>query len=126
MTKETTPAKVFFNSACPVCAAGIARQRNEMQACGLALDWIDVHQSPSAVAEVGATLEAVRERLYVKDEHGKLHVGAEAFAELLSRTPSQRWLGHSARWPMVNRLIHALYNVFARQLYRWNLRKKHW
>lgn len=119
-------AKVLFNSACPVCKAGIAQQRDQMQACGVAIEWIDIHQSPDAVLSVDASVEAVRERLYVQDEQGNVHIGAEAIAELYSRTPGQKWLGRMIRWPMLNRLVPLFYNAFARQLYRWNRRKGHW
>lgn len=53
--KQTT---VYYNSACPVCVAGITSQREKMQACNI--QWIDVHNNPAAVLEVGADLEFVR------------------------------------------------------------------
>lgn len=58
-----TPAAkttVYFNSACPVCRGGVAWQQGQAS-CGI--EWIDVHSAPEAVAEVGADLEAVRQRL---------------------------------------------------------------
>jgi predicted DCC family thiol-disulfide oxidoreductase YuxK len=98
-----------------------------MEACGLNdVEWIDVHKNPDAVKEVGASLEQVRERLYVKDEQGRIKFGAEAFAELWTRTPRQRWLGKLVRLPLISPAARLVYNGFARCLYRWNLRKKHW
>ncbi len=123
---EAPKPQVFYNSACPVCKAGIDSQRANMQACGIDAEWIDVHAAPQAVAQLGASLEDVRERLYVKDESGAVRIGADAFTELWSRTPGQRWLGRLLRLPVLRPLGHWLYNVFARQLYRWNRRKGHW
>jgi predicted DCC family thiol-disulfide oxidoreductase YuxK len=81
--------KVYYNSACPVCDAGIKDQRQRMEACGVKdVEWIDIHTHPEAVEEVGAPLEQVRERLHVKAEDGRLDVGADAFARLWSITPS--------------------------------------
>jgi hypothetical protein len=60
--------KVYYNSACPVCNAGIKDQRQRMEACGIRdIEWVDVHTNPEAVSEVDASLEQVRERLHVKD-----------------------------------------------------------
>jgi len=55
-------SKVYYNSACPVCNAGIKDQRRRMEACGIEdIEWVDVHTNPEAVSEVGASLEQVRE-----------------------------------------------------------------
>ena len=49
------PSKVYYNSACPVCNAGIKDQRKRMQDCGVNdIEWVDVHNSPDAVSEVGS------------------------------------------------------------------------
>lgn len=119
--------KVYYNSACPVCNAGIKDQRRRMEACGIKdTEWVDVHKNPDAVQEVNATLEQVRERLYVKDENGRLNVGADAFIRLWLQTPGQRWLGKLFQLPVLKQFFHFIYNRFAQILYRWNRAKKHW
>ena len=122
------PTKVYYNSACPVCNAGIKDQRKRMEACGIRdIEWIDVHTHPEAAEEVGSPLEQVRERLHVKAADGRLDVGADAFTRLWSRTPRQRWLGKTAALthPQTGH-ARLLYNAFARLLYRWNRAKRHW
>jgi predicted DCC family thiol-disulfide oxidoreductase YuxK len=122
-----SPTKVYYNSACPVCNAGIKDQRQRMEACGIKdIEWVDVHTNPEAVSEVNASLEQVRERLYVKDSDGQLNVGADAFTRLWSQTRGQRWLAKLLRLPMLRQLTHLAYNVFARLLYRWNRAKGRW
>ncbi|MBS7664092.1 DUF393 domain-containing protein [Pseudomonas lalucatii] len=119
--------KVFYNSACPVCKAGIEGQRRRMRAdASCPVEWIDVHQHPEAVAELGSELEQVRERLYLKDESGRLAVGVDAFAALFQRTRGQRWLARLLRLPGLHLLARWGYNLFARALYRWNRWLKHW
>jgi predicted DCC family thiol-disulfide oxidoreductase YuxK len=119
--------KVFYNSACPVCKAGIDGQRQRMQADGSCpVEWIDVHQQPDACAELDTPLEQVRERLYLKDESGRIAIGVDAFAELFQRTPGQRWLGRLLEAPGLRLLARWSYNLFARALYRWNRWLKHW
>lgn len=124
---DATSSKVYYNSACPVCKAGVTSQRERMESCGITdVEWIDVHRNPERAAEVGASLEEVRERLYVVDDAGRINVGSEAFAELWNKTPRQRWLGRVIRLPIIRRLAQRTYNAFARRLYRWNRNKGHW
>lgn len=120
-------SKVYYNSACPVCNAGIKDQRQRMEACGIRdIEWIDVHTHPEAVSEVDASLEQVRERLYVRGPDGQLDVGADAFTRLWSQTPSQQWLAKLLRLPVLKQFMRLVYNIFARLLYSWNRAKRHW
>jgi len=120
----STPTTVYYNSACPVCDAGITAQKTKMQTCNI--EWIDVHTHPDAALEIGADLAAVRERLYVKDADGNIQIGIAALAELWAKTPGQKWLGRIAQWPVMDALLALAYNTFAKGLYRWNRWKKHW
>ena len=120
-------AKVYYNSACPVCRAGIAGQRERMEACGATdVEWIDVHAEPARAAEVGASLDEVRERLYVREADGNIAIGADAFERLWSRTRGQRWMAALARLPGLHGLLRLAYNAFARLLYRWNRSHGRW
>lgn len=114
--------KVYYNAACPVCRAGIAHQRRRTAGC----EWLDIDADPAPLASIGADREFVRERLHVEDEAGRVHVGIDAFAELWSRTPGQRWLAALVRFPVVHTLSRWGYNGFARALYRWNVYKRRW
>jgi predicted DCC family thiol-disulfide oxidoreductase YuxK len=81
--------RVYYNSACPVCDAGIRGQRQRMAGCPVEVQWIDIHSRPDALKEIGASQEFVRERLHVVDDKGTLRVGAEAFRALWAHTPGQ-------------------------------------
>lgn len=124
--------RVYFNSACPVCNAGITSQRARMQACAADdagagdVEWIDINDDPDALAARGVSLDDVRLKLYVEDASGELQVGADAFAELWRATPGQRWLGRLVALPVLNTLARWAYNAFAAQLYRWNRRHGRW
>ena len=121
------PSKVYYNSACPVCNAGIKDQRQRMEKCGIKdIEWVDVHNNPGAVSEVNSSLEQVRERLYVKDDNGELNIGADALIHLWQQTPDQRWLAKLCQLPIIRSLVRLAYNGFARLLYRWNRALKHW
>lgn len=84
-------ATVYFNSACPVCRTGIEWQQGQASSCEI--EWIDVHGTPEAVADVGAELDDVRERLHVRDAEGRILVGADAVAFVMGSSPGQRGLG---------------------------------
>ncbi len=87
---EGARATVYYNSARPVCRGGVAAQQGMMGACDI--EWIDVHTDPDAVRALGLDLEAVRERLVVRESDGALRIGADAFSALWARTPGLGWL----------------------------------
>lgn len=118
--------RVYYNSACPVCAAGIADQRQRMEGCGAEVEWIDVHADNAAAAEIGADLDFVRERLHVVDADGEKRVGAEAFTALWGLTPGQAGLSLFGRLPVIRTVLGWLYNGFAAMLYRWNRWNRRW
>lgn len=127
LTVSSKVCKVYYNSACPVCKAGIQGQRRRMEALGIRdVEWVDVHTHPEAGSEVGVPLEQVRERLHVRNADGQLDVGAEAFTRLWAHTPGQRWLAWLGQLPVLRPLMRWAYNAFARRLYRWNRTRGHW
>jgi predicted DCC family thiol-disulfide oxidoreductase YuxK len=117
--------KVYYNSACPVCRAGIENQRCRMDGT-TAVEWLDVHADPGKVKEVGASLPRVRERLHVKTADGVVHIGADALAALFAQTPGRKWLATLLRLPGVHALAVVAYNGFARCLYLWNRSRRRW
>jgi predicted DCC family thiol-disulfide oxidoreductase YuxK len=119
--------KVYYNSACPVCNAGIENQRCRMTGQGVKdVEWLDVHSEPGRVTEVDADIARVRERLHVKTPDGAVHVGADALAALFARTRGQRWLAKLLELPVIHPLGVLAYNCFARCLYLWNVSRRRW
>ena len=123
---EGSGPKVYYNSRCPVCRAGIESQRRRMAAAGAPAEWCDINEHPEALAEIGAGMEAVREKLYLRGPDGRLAIGADAFIALARATPGQGWLARLAALPLVKPLLHKLYDGFAARLYRWNRRRGRW
>ena len=68
---------VWYNTRCPVCDAGIDRQRNKLLAAVKAgtIAFRDINLEPDALAARGASLEDIRRRLHATDETGRLLVG---------------------------------------------------
>jgi predicted DCC family thiol-disulfide oxidoreductase YuxK len=116
--------EVFYNSACPVCRAGVNAQRGMENTCEI--EWIDVRADQHAVRDLGVDLELVRERLYVRDAEGRTQVGADAFLALWRQTPRLRWLAKFIAFAPVASFARWVYDAFARRLYAWNRRKGRW
>ena len=125
-TSTSELPKVYYNSLCPVCRAGIESQRRRMAAVGAAAEFCDINAHPEALAEIGASLEAVRERLHVREADGNLAIGADAFTALARLTKGQGWLAWLAKLPLLKPLSHLAYDAFAARLYRWNRRHGRW
>jgi len=120
--------RVFFNSACPVCRAGVANQRERMEATGAGrgIEWCDIAADPAALAPRGIAVDDVRRKLYVEDEQGALHIGADAFTALWRETPGRRWMARLLSAPGVSGLARWGYDRFADLLYWWNRRQRRW
>jgi len=116
--------KIYYNSACPVCDASISSQKGKMAGC--AVRWNDVNTDVQVRAEMPAQLEFVRERLHAIDERGDIKVGIDAFEVIWRHSPSEHWKATLIALPIVKPMAVIAYNIFARLLYRWNVRKGHW
>ncbi|BAN50889.1 DUF393 domain-containing protein [Metapseudomonas resinovorans] len=116
--------KVYYNSACPVCKAGIEGQMGKTTACQV--EWADVHRDNDAVIEIGENLEYVRERLHLVDEQGVKRMGMDAFIVLWRHSPGERWKARLFSLPLIHGAAQLAYKAFARLLYRWNKAKRHW
>lgn len=116
--------RVYYNSACPVCNAGIERQKRIMAGCPVA--WKDVHTDEAARGEFPSDLEFVRERLHAVDERGNLRVGFDAFLTIWRHSPRERWKARLFGLPVVRHAGRLGYNLFARALYRWNRHRRRW
>jgi len=122
------PVEVFYNSACPVCQAGMDEQRAALAKAGAgdAAAFTDMTMAPDALAQEGLTLDDVRRHFYVRDANGALHRGAAAAAILWRMTPRRRWLGWLISRPIARTIARLSYDWFADRLYAWNRRKGRW
>jgi predicted DCC family thiol-disulfide oxidoreductase YuxK len=119
---------VWYNTRCPVCDAGINRQRNKLLAAVQAgtIEFRDINLEPEALAGHGASLADVRRRLHAIDEAGRLLVGADVAIAVWRLTPGERWLAALFGNPVVRPLTRFAYDRFADLLYAWNRRKGRW
>ena len=119
---------VWYNTRCPVCDAGIDRQRNKLLDAVRAgsISFSDINQQPDALAAYGASLDDVRRRLHATDESGRLIVGADVAIAVWRVTPGEAWLARLFGNPVMLPLTRFFYDRFADVLFAWNKRKGHW
>jgi predicted DCC family thiol-disulfide oxidoreductase YuxK len=116
--------QVYFNSACPVCKAGIESQMGKESICEI--QWNDVHKDHRLVKKLGSDLEYVRERLHVVDENGRLQVGFDAFLTIWRTSPTETWKAKFFGLPLIKQICRVSYTFFAILVYKWNRALKHW
>ena len=119
---------VWYNTKCPVCNAGIDRQRNRLirAAQSGAIEFRDVNFEPDALVRFGAGIEEVRRSLHGVDAEGRLHVGADCAIAIWRRTSGEAWIGWLAALPGIRQIARLAYDGLADRLYAWNRRKGHW
>lgn len=128
---EQTPKPeltVWYNTRCPVCDAGISRQKRRLIEAVKAgrIEFRDINLEPAALAGRGASLEDIRRRLHATDANGRLLVGADVAIAVWAATPGEGWLATLFGNPVALPLTRFAYDRFADLLYAWNLRKGRW
>ncbi|WP_187331430.1 MULTISPECIES: DCC1-like thiol-disulfide oxidoreductase family protein [unclassified Mesorhizobium] len=119
---------VWYNTRCPVCDAGIGRQKRRLVEAVKAgrIEFRDINLEPAALAGYGAALEDIRRRLHATDAEGRLLVGADVAIAVWRRTPGEGWLAALFGNPVALPLTRFAYDRFADLLYAWNRRKGRW
>ena len=119
---------VWYNTRCPVCDAGINRQRNKLLALvkAGAIEFRDINLEPGALSRYGASLDDIRRRLRATDDAGRLLVGADVAIAVWRMTPGEGWLASLLGNPVVRPVTRFAYDRFADVLWAWNRRKGRW
>lgn len=82
---------VWYNTRCPVCDAGIRRQKRrliEAVKAG-AIEFRDINLEPLALARFGVSVDDIRRRLHATEDSGRLVVGADVMFAIWRRTPGE-------------------------------------
>jgi predicted DCC family thiol-disulfide oxidoreductase YuxK len=119
---------VWYNTRCPVCDAGIDRQRNKLLAAVKAgeIAFRDINLEPEALSAYSVSLDDVRRRLHATDEQGRLIVGADVAIAIWRITKGESWLAMLFGNPLTLPITRFAYDRFANLLFAWNKRKGHW
>ncbi|MDX8520332.1 thiol-disulfide oxidoreductase DCC family protein [Mesorhizobium dulcispinae] len=119
---------VWYNTRCPVCDAGISRQKRRLIEAVKAgrVEFRDINFEPAALSAFGASLEDIRRRLHATDAEGRLLVGADVAIAVWRMTPGESWLAALFGNPVALPLTRFAYDRFADLLYAWNRRKGRW
>jgi predicted DCC family thiol-disulfide oxidoreductase YuxK len=122
------PLTVWYNTRCPVCDAGINRQKRRLIEAVKAgrVEFRDINLEPDALAAHGATLEDIRRRLHATDADGRLLVGADVAIAVWRATPGETWLASLCGNAVMVPIMRIAYDRFADLLYAWNRRHGRW
>jgi predicted DCC family thiol-disulfide oxidoreductase YuxK len=116
--------QVYFNSACPVCNAGINSQKSKTTSCDVS--WNDIHVNNRLAEDADPDIDIVRKYLHVIDNDGQKYIGIEAFIQLWQHSPNEQCKAKFFALPIVNPVAKAFYFVFANMLFTWNRIMKNW
>ncbi|BCM21128.1 thiol-disulfide oxidoreductase DCC family protein [Mesorhizobium sp. J8] len=119
---------VWYNTRCPVCDAGISRQKRRLIEAVKAgrIEFRDINFEPEALSAFGASLDDIRRRLHATDAEGRLLVGADVAIAVWRLTPGEGWLASLFGNVIAVPFTRVAYDRFADLLYAWNRRKGRW
>ncbi|MER9595024.1 DCC1-like thiol-disulfide oxidoreductase family protein [Mesorhizobium sp. M0244] len=119
---------VWYNTRCPVCDAGISRQKRRLIEAIKAgrIEFRDINAEPAALAGYRIGLEDIRRRLHATDAAPNLRGGADVAIAVWRATPGEGWLARLFGNPAALPLTRYAYDRFADLLYAWNRRKGRW
>ena len=125
---EAPELTVFYNTKCPVCDAGINRQRNKLLALVKAgrIAFQDINFEPDALARFGVDVDNVRRRLHALDPAGELVTGADVAVAIWRMTPGETWLARLFGNRIALPVTRFAYDRFADILFAWNKRNGRW
>ena len=127
---ETAPSSetsvtVCYNSACPVCRAGMeGYQRKAAASTGtgpVRLGWRDINVAPDLFRQHGISFDMAMRRLYAFDASGKMLRGIDVIVAIWRELPGYRWLAALAGSPVLRPLAWFAYEVLVSYpIYRWS------
>lgn len=112
--EEVYPATVFYDGACPLCAAEMARYRRAGH--GGRLRFVDISAAGFDPASYGLSLDDFMAQMHVRDAAGRWHRGVDAFPVLWGALPGYgyRLLCAILALPGVHGAARVGYRLFAR------------
>ena len=107
---------VYVDGLCPFCQLEV-RWLSRLDRNGGRLRFVDIAAPDFDPTPLGLTLDDLMNRLYVLDDAGRWHVGADAFRAIY-QAMGFGGLIRMTRWPLLRSLTDASYRCFARHRIR--------
>lgn len=119
------PLTVFYDGACPVCAAEMSHYRKCDRSGRLV--FVDISAAGFEQERHGISREEFMAQMHAIDQGGTVYRGVEGFWAIWQAFPGSTWYGLLGRvivLPGVNGLARAGYGIFAR-FRRYLPRRRH-
>ena len=111
---STTPkVTCFHDGECPICNIEINAMKKLDKAGNI--NWVDISQDKTALAEAGLTYKQPMDRMHVIDENNQIKSGVVGFLQVWKQLPYYRRLAPLIeRVPLLLPLMEFFYTIFAR------------
>ena len=115
---------VLYNDQCPVCSIEIEHYRGLSLRHALHLDFEPLSVPGPVYTALGLTLENAKRRLHVRDRHGEVAIGVDAFLVIWRELPGYRLLAKVVQAPGIYHFANLIYNwILAPMLFQWDRRR---
>ena len=102
---------VFYDGKCGLCSKEITYYRRIAQ--DGVFNWFDIASDPAPLIEHKISQSEALRRLYVRDDEGGWHIGADAFIVIWRRLKYWKMLAAIVALPGVKQAARWFYNRFA-------------
>ena len=104
---------VLYDGKCGLCAKEINHYK-KIVPDGI-FEWQDITKTTDVLDNEGISFVDGLKSLHVKDNHGKMHSGVDAFIIIWSHIPMRHWklLAYIVSLPIINSVARILYKKFA-------------
>ncbi len=116
---------IYYNDKCPVCSAEINHYQHLAEAEDLPVTFCSISENGASLNAFGVSADDIKRRIFVRDQDGNLHGGADGVAIMWQALPRYRWAGNLIKRPVINGIASAVYDgVAAPLLYRQSKRRE--
>lgn len=112
MSTDYPKLKVYYDGLCRLCSFEIHHYRGMKGAENI--HFVDITDPTFDPAKENLDPFLIHKKMHVRDRHGELHIGVNAFICIWQELPALQSLVPLARFRPIHSLLVGVYSVFAR------------
>ena len=141
-SQSPSPAVVFFDGGCPLCASEIGLYQRMVKKHQITdLDFVDIsieesqpqqqqqHEKDNqlqqqqqqqqrrqhSLSDIGVTVDEAMARMHALDSHGKIQTGTMAFITMWEKLPYWKYIAKIVAVPGILQSVELVYTIWAKQ-----------